>query len=100
MRVMCNICLSLLSLTALTDTDIFNFPLSLAGVRVVRYPCLDPRAAFINLAAHSMHTTNVRFNADDSYLFTIGGTDRALIQWRLAGDRTNRLLMAGLSAED
>jgi len=70
------------------------------GVRVVRYPCLDPRAAFANLAAHSMHATNVRFNADDTYLFTVGGTDRAFIQWRLAGDRTNRLLMAGLSMED
>jgi hypothetical protein len=47
-----------------------------------------------------MHATNVRFNADDTYLFTVGGTDRAFIQWRLAGDRTNRLLMAGLSMED
>ena len=47
-----------------------------------------------------MHTTNVRFNADDSCLFTVGGTDRAFIQWRLAGDRTSRLLMAGLSMDD
>lgn len=48
-----------------------------------------------------MHATNVRFNADDSYLFTVGGTDRAFIQWKLAGDRTNRLMAAGLgSIED
>ena len=67
----------------------------------MRYPCLDPQAAFINLPAHSMHTTNVRFNADDSYLFTVGGTDRAFIQWKRAGDRTNRLMAAGLgSIED
>ena len=61
---------------------------SFAGVRVVRYPCIDPRSEFINLPAHSMHTTKVRFNADDTSLFTLGGTDRALVQWSLSGNRT------------
>ena len=35
-----------------------------------------------------MHTTKVRFNADDTSLFTLGGTDRALVQWSLSGNRT------------
>ena len=64
------------------------------GVRVVRYPCIDPRSQFINLPAHSMHTTKVRFNADDTRLFTLGGTDRAIVQFSLKGDRTNRTTMA------
>jgi|TARA_B110000208_G_scaffold171942_1_gene214594 hypothetical protein len=41
-----------------------------------------------------MHTTKVRFNADDTRLFTLGGTDRAIVQFSLKGDRTNRTTMA------
>jgi microtubule-associated protein-like 6 len=62
----------------------------ISGVRVVRYPCVDPRSQFINLQAHSMHTTKVRFNADDTSLFSLGGTDRALVQFSITGERTSR----------
>ena len=64
------------------------------GVRVYRYPCLQTGAAFLNLAAHSMHVTKVRFNADDSCLYTLGGTDRALVQWKIRGTRTQRTMTA------
>ena len=33
-------------------------------------------------SAHASHVTNVRFNRDDSYLYSVGGGDKIMMQWK------------------
>jgi hypothetical protein len=47
-----------------------------------------------------MHTTKVRFNSNDSLLFTLGGTDRALVQWSVSGQRTLTISSVGDDNDD
>jgi WD40 repeat protein len=52
-------------------------------VNVHRYPCLHgvkPKS----YVGHSEHVVRVRFDEKDEYLYSIGGFDRTLIQWKLA----------------
>ena len=67
------------------------------GVKVFRYPCLERVAKYADLQGHALHVTSVRFNANDTYLFSLGGSDRALMQWRLSGEKTRRLMSTALS---
>ncbi|CAM9501528.1 unnamed protein product, partial [Heterosigma akashiwo] len=53
------------------------------NVRIFNYPVVEKEAQFIAGKGHSSHVTNVRFNADDTYLLTTGGNDRTVLQWKL-----------------
>ena len=53
-------------------------------VRVLRYPCLTKGAAAIEGRGHSSHVTSVRFSFDDKYLFSIGGNDGCVFQWKIS----------------
>jgi len=51
-------------------------------VNLLRYPCLKGGKPN-SFAGHSEHVVRVKFDAQDKYLFSIGGYDRTLIQWKL-----------------
>merc|ERR1712100_755682 len=55
----------------------------LGRVKMYNYPCLESGAAFVEGRGHSSHVTAVRFNKSDSYLMTVGGTDRTVCVWKL-----------------
>ena len=66
------------------------------GVRLYRYPVLSNKADFINLQGHTLHVTKVQFNQGNDYLFSLGGSDRAMMQWKLGGRRTESASLATL----
>lgn len=51
-------------------------------VKVFRYPSTD-RAEYFEGRGHSSHVTNVKFNKDDKNLFSAGGNDTCIIQWKI-----------------
>jgi WD40 repeat protein len=51
-------------------------------VNLLRFPCLKGGKP-ISYVGHSEHVVRVQFDNDDQYLFSIGGYDRTLIQWRI-----------------
>ena len=52
-------------------------------VKVFRYPCSEERSEFLEARGHSSHVTNVKFSKDDQYIFTTGGNDTCIIQWKV-----------------
>lgn len=50
-------------------------------VNVFRNPCRLGHKP-ISLRGHSEHVVRVAFGADDKYLFSIGGYDQTLMQWK------------------
>ncbi|XP_042868750.1 echinoderm microtubule-associated protein-like CG42247 [Penaeus japonicus] len=57
------------------DTDGF--------IRLYRYPVLSLRAGYHEYKVYTSYVSGVRFSHTDNYLYTIGGTDAALMRWRL-----------------
>jgi hypothetical protein len=55
-------------------------------VKLFNYPCAVAGAGYTEAAGHSSHVTNVRWNKDNSYLVTVGGKDRAIMQWTVPID--------------
>jgi microtubule-associated protein-like 6 len=54
-----------------------------SSVKLFRYPCVEPKSEFTVGKGHSSHVTNVRFSCDGKRLFTTGGNDRCVMQWRV-----------------
>lgn len=52
-------------------------------VSLFKYPVLETKPKANKYLAHSAHVTNVRFTEDDSYLFSAGGGDLAVFQWKI-----------------
>ena len=52
-------------------------------VKLFRYPCIVPHAAHLTYEGHSSHVTNVAFTHGDAWLLSIGGDDRAILQWAI-----------------
>lgn len=51
-------------------------------VTMFKYPCLEQKPKhFDQYLAHSAHVTNVRWDEEDNYLFSVGGGDLACFQW-------------------
>eukprot|EP00455_Lapot_gusevi_P019716 TRINITY_DN2101_c0_g2_i10.p1 TRINITY_DN2101_c0_g2~~TRINITY_DN2101_c0_g2_i10.p1 ORF type:complete len:709 (-),score=303.98 TRINITY_DN2101_c0_g2_i10:148-2274(-) len=51
-------------------------------VNLYRYPALKGHA-FKPFQGHSSHVVGVKFSADDTWLFSVGGGDKTVIQWRV-----------------
>ena len=41
------------------------------------------QAKAVTARGHSSHVMNVRFSHDDAFLLSVGGQDRAILQWKL-----------------
>eukprot|EP00899_Mesostigma_viride_P008440 jgi/Mesvir1/17598/Mv08830-RA.1 len=52
-------------------------------VSLFKYPALGGSAKIYG--GHSSHVTTVRFSSDNHYLYSSGGADTALAQWKLIG---------------
>jgi microtubule-associated protein-like 1/2 len=58
-------------------------------VNLYRYPALKPKCPMKSFDGHSSHVTRVRFNADATYVFSTGGNDLSLFQWKHVQDSSN-----------
>jgi microtubule-associated protein-like 6 len=52
-------------------------------VKVFRYPSMIEESEFVEGTGHSSHVTMVCFSQDDKYLFSAGGNDTCIFQWKL-----------------
>jgi len=52
-------------------------------IRIFRYPAMVENAEFKQLAGHSSHVTKTRFNYKNTYLFSTGGNDTTVMQWKI-----------------
>lgn len=54
-------------------------------VCVYNYPCYDfgKNAPHLTLWGHSSHVANVTFDSEDNYIFSVGGNDTSVIQWKV-----------------
>jgi len=52
-------------------------------VKLFRYPSVEERSKFLECRGHSSHVTNVKFSKDDKYLFSAGGNDTCVMQWKI-----------------
>jgi WD40 repeat protein len=54
-------------------------------VRLLEYPCITKNSSSVVGKGHSSHVTNVQFSQDDSILFSTGGEDQTVMQWKVKG---------------
>lgn len=52
-------------------------------VKLFRYPCVVKNASSIDHRGHSSHVANVRWSFKDSYVVSVGGNDRAIMEWKV-----------------
>ncbi|KAK1947175.1 Echinoderm microtubule-associated protein-like 6 [Phytophthora citrophthora] len=55
-------------------------------VKLYRYPCVSKNASSVDHRGHSSHVTNVRWSHDDSYVVSVGGNDRSVMEWRVVDE--------------
>eukprot|EP01006_Ploeotia_vitrea_P044073 TRINITY_DN66802_c4_g1_i1.p1 TRINITY_DN66802_c4_g1~~TRINITY_DN66802_c4_g1_i1.p1 ORF type:complete len:807 (-),score=500.45 TRINITY_DN66802_c4_g1_i1:110-2446(-) len=53
------------------------------NVNLYRYPCAEQGNEHIVLKGHASHVMNVRFANDGKRMWTVGGEDKTILQWRL-----------------
>jgi len=51
-------------------------------VNLLRYPAIKQKCPMKSFAGHSSHVTRVRFSPDSSHVFSTGGNDLSLFQWK------------------
>jgi hypothetical protein len=54
-------------------------------VKLFSYPVIADDAPFRAYRGHASHVTCVRFSSDDRTLFSVGGIDRCIFQWKTVG---------------
>jgi hypothetical protein len=52
-------------------------------VMMTPFPCLDSDPPFYHCHGHAKDVRNCQIACDDSRLFTTGGTDGAVFQWKI-----------------
>jgi len=55
-------------------------------VNIFRYPAMKPKCPMKSFDGHSSHVTRVRFSPDAGHVFSTGGNDLSLFQWRHVPD--------------
>lgn len=55
-------------------------------VKIFNYPCVEDGSKFRAYKGHSSHVTCARFSATDKWLFTTGGLDGCVFQWKVVLD--------------
>jgi len=55
----------------------------LGQVRILEYPCLVKNSQGVKGRGHSSHVTNVLFDNSDKLLFSTGGEDQTVLQWKV-----------------
>lgn len=55
----------------------------LSKVKVFRYPSSEDQSEFTTGKGHSSHVTAVKFSKDDQFLFSAGGNDTCIFQWKV-----------------
>ena len=59
-------------------------------VKIFKYPCPKERSKFKEYKGHAEFVTNVKFSKDGSWLYTVGGLDKAVCQFEVkAGTERN-----------
>lgn len=53
------------------------------SVKLFRYPCYKERAPFKEYKGHAEHVLKVKFSADGRYLYSVGGLDKAILQFEI-----------------
>ena len=52
-------------------------------VKVFRFPSMTEDSQALELKGHSSHVTMVKFNKKSNYLFSTGGNDNCVFQWKV-----------------
>ena len=52
-------------------------------VKLFEYPCIKTDAQFLELQGHSSHVTNIRWGYNDDFVYSAGGNDRCIFQWKV-----------------
>jgi WD40 repeat protein len=52
-------------------------------IKIFRYPCVKENSKFRSYKGHSEHIPSVRFSSDSKYLFSVGGLDKAVMQFQV-----------------
>lgn len=68
--------------------DVFQNKLVATGddygnVNLFRYPVLDPMNERRRVGGHSAHVCNISFTPNGKYLISVGGGDKAIVQWKI-----------------
>ncbi|CAD8171847.1 unnamed protein product [Paramecium pentaurelia] len=53
-------------------------------IKIFRYPCVKKGSQYILGRGHSSHITNIAWSMEDHYLFSIGGEDNSIFQWKVS----------------
>ena len=52
-------------------------------IRLYRYPCLEKNSGCVEGRGHAEHVTNTKWSSKDTYLYSAGGEDQCVMQWRV-----------------
>ncbi|CAK9107654.1 Echinoderm microtubule-associated protein-like 6 (EMAP-6) (Echinoderm microtubule-associated protein-like 5-like) [Durusdinium trenchii] len=68
---------------AVDDAELLAAADDQGNLCLFNYPAISKGADCIKARAHVSQVTNTRFSADRSRIFTVGGPDRTICQWKL-----------------
>ena len=59
-------------------------------IRIHNYPALKEQAHHY-YPGHSMQVSSIQWTANDEFLISVGGADRAVFQWKLQSEPTQHI---------
>lgn len=52
-------------------------------IKLFKYPSPIGNSSYVRYVGHSAHVTNVKFSHKGDYLFSVGGDDKSVFQWKV-----------------